>query len=77
MSKRAGKTGNRKYYNGHTKGPGGLKCPCCGAVHNAKRVIRRKAKQELREYLLPDVISSIDQNGEYHDDYWADAGDKQ
>jgi hypothetical protein len=49
MSKRAGKTGNRKYYNGHTKGPGGLKCYCCGAVHNATRTIRRKEKQRLNK----------------------------
>jgi len=49
MSKRAGKTGNRKHYNGHTQGPGGLKCECCGAVHNAGKVIRRKNKQELKK----------------------------
>jgi len=46
---RAGKTGNRKYYNEHTKGPGGLKCYCCGAVHNAKRTIRRKAKEQTKQ----------------------------
>jgi hypothetical protein len=51
MSKRAGKTGARKYYNGYTKGPGGLKCTCCGAVYNAKRVIRRKSKEACKRLL--------------------------
>jgi hypothetical protein len=50
MSKRAGKTGARVRYNGFTKGPGGVKCSCCGPVHNASRVIRRKGKLELRKY---------------------------
>lgn len=49
VNRRAGKTGARKYYNGHTQGQGGVKCPCCGAVHNAKRIIRRKAKEECKQ----------------------------
>jgi hypothetical protein len=49
MSKRAGKTGNRKYYNGYTKGPGGLLCYCCGAIYNASRVIRRKNKEKCKQ----------------------------
>jgi hypothetical protein len=48
---RAGKTGARKYYNGHTKGPGGIKCYCCGAILNASRVIRRKSKKECKRLL--------------------------
>ena len=48
MGRRAGKTGARKYYNGYTKGPGGVKCYCCGAIHNATRVIRRKNKEKCK-----------------------------
>jgi len=53
--KNAGRTGNGKYYRGFTKGPGGLHCPCCGAIHNAKRVIRRKAKQALKAQVANEV----------------------
>lgn len=48
ISKRAGKTNLRRRYKGYTSGPGGLKCPCCGAILNASRIIRRKEKRKLR-----------------------------
>jgi len=45
---RASKGTLRSYYNNHLLGPGGLMCPCCGAVVGAKQIIRRKNKQELK-----------------------------
>ena len=45
--KRAGKS--HAYYNGYLQGPGGLKCPCCGAVHNAEKRIRRDTRQEMKD----------------------------
>lgn len=47
MGKRANKGNLRKRYKGYTLGPGGLKCPCCGAIMNASRVIRRNEKRKL------------------------------
>ena len=47
-TKRAGKGTLRRYYNEYLRGPGGLMCPCCGAIHGAKQIIRRKNKQELK-----------------------------
>ena len=47
MSKRAGKNNLRKEFKGHTNGPGGVKCECCGASHNAQKAIRREGKQEI------------------------------
>ena len=47
-TKRAGKGTLRSYYNQHLRGPGGLMCPCCGAVPGAKQIIRRKNKQDMK-----------------------------
>lgn len=47
MSKRAGKTNLRARYKGHTHGPGGLKCPCCGG--DSSRLVRHREKQQVQQ----------------------------
>jgi hypothetical protein len=41
-------SGLQKRFRKYLKGPGGLKCPCCGAVYNAGKTERRQAKQALK-----------------------------
>ena len=49
MGKRANKGSLQKRFRKYLKGPGGLKCPCCGAQYNAGKTERRQAKQTMHE----------------------------
>jgi len=71
MSKRAGKNNLRKEFKGHTDGPGGVTCECCGASHNAKKSIRREAKQDLYDATREANSESIQDEQAMWNDYFA------
>lgn len=48
--RKASRTGGlRKRYKEHDNGPGGVKCPCCGA--DDSKTVRRREKQRLEKEL--------------------------
>lgn len=48
--RRANKANLRARYKGHTHGPGGCKCPCCGA--DSSKIVRAREKSEVRAELM-------------------------
>ena len=42
---------SKRGYRGHTHGPGGLKCPCCGGEPSRKvrKTEKREAAKEIEE----------------------------
>jgi len=47
---KSNKSNLRARYKTHTHGPGGVKCPCCGA--DSSKIVRAREKDELRRELM-------------------------